>query len=216
MKKLAFVAFFFSSLSLAQHGAPDGTGQLLAGAPDDSGQLLAQLAKINSFSASYEQQVFDGQQELLRQGEGSLLLKKVSRFRFEGVEPEPVLLVSDGQSLWFYEESSERVAIYDAQAQVGQTAFALLTTADPMLWKQYQVIEQQEIFIIHPRDKNNPVQQLVLAFDDHGISEMTVIDINQQQSVFRFTDASLNPDIDDTYFVFDIPDGVDIDDQRQR
>lgn len=223
MKKLALVVLLFSNLSLAQQPASvdfaphlNQVQQQRLSAPDGSSELLAELAKIVSFSARYQQQVFDDQQQLLQQGQGSLLLKKVAQFRFEGEQPEPVLLVSDGSSLWFYNELLDQVSIYDAHAQVGQTAFALLTTTDPLLWQQYQVIAQQGVYIIHPLDSNNPVQQLMLAFNDNGISEMTVIDINQQQSVFRFTDAKLNPEIDDSQFEFTIPEGVDIDDQRQN
>lgn len=223
MKKLALIALLFSNLTLAQQAAPvefaphlKQLQQQRLSAADGSAELLAELARIDSFSARYQQQVFDAQQQLLQQGQGRLLLKKVAQFRFEGEEPEPVLLVSDGVNLWFYNELLEQVSIYDAKAQVGQTAFALLTTTDPELWQQYQVIEQQGMFIIHPLDSNNPVQQLMLAFDEHGISEMTVIDINQQQSVFRFTDARLNPKIADSQFQFTVPPGVDIDDQRQQ
>tara|TARA_R110002126_G_scaffold38993_12_gene116026 strand:+ start:1729 stop:2400 length:672 start_codon:yes stop_codon:yes gene_type:complete len=223
MKSFALAMMFVSSLALAQQPPAGNFAPHLAqaqqqrlSAPDASVSLLQQLATIDSFSADFQQQVFDDQQQLLQQGQGRLLLKKVARFRFEAVEPEPVLLVSDGDNLWFYNEILEQVSIYDAQAQVSQTAFALLTTTDQTLWQQYQVIEQQGIFIIHPLDSNNPVQQLTLAFNDTGISEMTVIDINQQQSVFRFSQAKLNPAIDDNQFDFSIPEGVDIDDQRQR
>ena len=226
MKKLALVsivAIVFSNLCLAQQSATvdfaphlKQAQQQRLSAADGSAELLVELAKISSFSARYQQQVFDEQQQLLQQGQGRLLLKKVAQFRFEGEEPEPVLLMSDGETLWFYNELLEQVSIYDAKAQVGQTAFALLTTTDPLLWQQYQVIARPDVFIIHPIDSNNPVQQLTLAFDKNGISEMTVIDINQQQSVFRFTDAQLNPDIADSQFTFTVPDSVDIDDQRQR
>ncbi|KKO50588.1 cell envelope biogenesis protein LolA [Arsukibacterium sp. MJ3] len=223
MKKLALVVMLFSSVAMAQNQASvdfaphlNQIQQQRLSAADGSPQLLAELTKIRSFSANYQQQVFDSEQQLLQQGQGTLLLKQVARFRFEGVEPEPVLLVSDGNQLWFYNELLEQVSIYDAEAQVGQTAFALLTSTDPQLWQQYQVIAQQQVFIIHPLDSNNSVQQLTLAFNDNGISEMSVIDINQQQSVFRFSDVKLNSDIPDSHFQFTIPAGVDIDDQRQR
>ena len=223
MKKLVLVAMLFSNLCLAQQAATVDFAPHLKqvqvqrlSAPDGSAELLAELAKISSFSARYQQQVFDEQQQLLQQGQGRLLLKKVAQFRFEGEEPEPVLLVSNGDNLWFYNELLEQVSVYDAKAQVGQTAFALLTTTDPLLWQQYQVIARPDVFLIHPIDSNTPVQQMSLAFDKNGISEMTVIDINQQQSVFRFTDARLNPEIADSQFRFTVPDGVDVDDQRQR
>lgn len=185
-------------------------------ADDASADLMAQLARVKSFSANYQQQVFDNQQQLLQQGQGKLLLQQGGYFRFESTEPEPALLVSNGQNLWFYNELLEQVSIYDAKSEVGQTPFALLTSADTALWQDYQVTLQQKKFYIHPLDTNNPVQQLVLQFTDDILQQMQVIDINQQQSVFMFSQAALNPELDKETFNFTVTPELDVDDQRQR
>lgn len=104
-------------------------------AEDASAELKQQLAKIRTFSAAYQQRVYDIQQQLLQQGQGMLALQQGARFRFESTEPEPSLLVSDGKTLWIFNELLEQVSIYDAQSEVGQTPFALLTSNDPVLWQ---------------------------------------------------------------------------------
>ncbi|MDP4944551.1 outer membrane lipoprotein chaperone LolA [Alishewanella sp. SMS8] len=183
---------------------------------DASQPLMQQLAKIKSFSADYQQRVYDIQQQLLQEGQGKLALKQHARFRFESETPEQSLLVSDGKTLWFYNELLEQVSIYDANSEVGQTPFALLTSTDKALWQQYQVTQQQQSFFIHPLDAGNPVQQLMLTFKDDQLVEMQVIDINQQQSVYLFSKIKVNSSIADKLFTFTVSKNLDVDDQRQR
>lgn len=185
-------------------------------AEDASTELMQQLALVKSFSAKYQQHVYDIQQQLLQEGEGTLALKQHARFRFESNTPEPSLLVSDGKTLWFYNELLEQVSIYDAESEVGQTPFALLTSANQALWQQYQVTKQAQSFFIHPLNADNPVQQLMLTFSENKLIEMQVIDINQQQSVYRFSDIKLNTRLMDTLFAFKVTNNLDVDDQRQR
>ena len=125
-------------------------------------------------------------------------------------------MVSDGSTLWFYNELLEQVSIYNAESEVGQTPFALLTSDDKTLWQQYQVTKQAQSFFIHPLSADNPVQQLMLTFSDNKLIEMQVIDINQQQSVYLFTDIKLNSRLADSLFGFKIASHLDVDDQRQR
>jgi len=183
---------------------------------DASAELMQQLAKVKSFSASYTQRVYDIQQQLLQEGQGKLALKQHARFRFESETPEPSLLVSDGTTLWFYNELLEQVSIYNAESEVGQTPFGLLTSADGALWQQYQVTKQAQSFFIHPLSADNPVQQLMLTFNADKLIEMQVIDINQQQSVYLFTDIKLNSRLADKLFSFEIGKNLDVDDQRQQ
>lgn len=185
-------------------------------AEDASLELMQQLAKIQTFAASYQQKVYDIQQQLLQQGTGTLALQQGARFRFEAMEPEPSLLVSDGHTLWVFNELLEQVSIYDAQSEVGQTPFALLTSKEPALWQQYRVTQQQQSFFIHPLSSDNPVQQLLLTFSEDRLIEMQVIDINQQQSVFVFQDIKLNQPLAATLFSFTLAEHLDVDDQRQR
>src|SRR5690606_7601848 len=91
---------------------------LLAQAQDAAQLLQRKLATIKTFSASFEQQVFDAEQHVLQQGKGQLLIKQPALFRFETTEPEPNLFIGDGQTLWFYNEMLEQLTVYDAAAEV--------------------------------------------------------------------------------------------------
>ncbi len=176
--------------------------------------LQHKLAAINSFKAAFTQQVIDGQQQLLQQGQGQLYLKQPALFRFETTEPEPNLFIGDGKTLWYYNELLEQLTIYDAEREVNRTPFVLLTSRDPALWTQYEVTQQQAEFVIRSLDKNATVQQLILAFDGNALSQMRVLDSNQQQSTFDFISVQLNIPVDDGLFRFEAGPDTEIDDQR--
>jgi outer membrane lipoprotein carrier protein len=178
--------------------------------------LQRKLATIKSFSAGFEQQVFDEQQQLLQQGKGELMLKQPALFRFETTEPEPNLFIGDGSSLWFYNEPLEQLTIYDAANEVNRTPFVLLTSTKAELWAQYDVSLQGEQFVIRSKAADSPVVQLTLSFSGAALSKMQVLDMNRQTSEFNFTLVQLNIALDDELFRFEPPAGTDIDDQRQR
>lgn len=178
--------------------------------------LQRKLAAIKSFSASFDQQVFDAQQKILQQGKGELMIKQPALFRFETTEPEPNLFIGDGQSLWFYNAVLEQLTIYDAANEVNRTPFVLLTSTKAELWAQYDVSQQGEQFIIRSKDADSPVKQLTLSFSAGALASMTVLDINQQRSEFNFNLVQLNIPLDNSLFHFDPPAQTDIDDQRAR
>lgn len=202
----------FSSLFLA--GSLLSAAVVQASTPQQA--LQQKLSAISTFSASFNQQVTDQQQQILQQGKGRLLLKQPALFRFETTEPEVNLFIGDGKSLWYYNELLEQLTIYDAATEVNRTPFVLLTSKDPALWAEYDVEQQNQQFIIRSKDSNSPVQRLTLRFDGDALSQMQVLDMNQQQSQFEFVSVQLNVPLDDELFRFDSTDNIDVDDQRQR
>lgn len=189
---------------------------LLAQAQDAAQLLQRKLATIKTFSASFEQQVFDAGQQVLQQGKGQLLIKQPALFRFETTEPEPNLFIGDGQTLWFYNEMLEQLTVYDAAAEVNRTPFVLLTSTKAELWAQYNVTWDAEQFVISAKDPDSMVKQLILRFSGDALANMQVVDINAQRSEFNFTTVQLNIALADSLFSFEPPAGTDIDDQRQR
>lgn len=179
-------------------------------------QLQRKLATIKTFSASFEQQVTNAQNQLVHESKGQLMMKQPDRFRFEVTEPEPNLFIGDATAIWFYNEPLEQLTIYDAQSEVNRTPFALLTSTKAELWQQYDVTLQGELFVISSKSSESPVKQLTLSFSGPSLSKMKVLDINQQLSEFNFTLVQLNIDLEDSLFRFVPPEHTDIDDQRQR
>jgi outer membrane lipoprotein carrier protein len=183
--------------------------------PEASDALRQQLNRIEHYHASFQQQVFDMQQELVQEGEGELWLLQPGKFRYAMQTPEPILFVGDGTTLWFYNELLEQVTLFDAKEELQRTPFALLMSDDHDLWQHYRIETTEQGYRIMALDLSSPVQQLQLVFADDVLSEMQVQDLNGQSSLFRF-DVN-NTDISaftSELFQFVPPADVDIDDQR--
>jgi outer membrane lipoprotein carrier protein len=180
-------------------------------------QLKYKLAGLNSFQASFQQQVVDAQNKVVQaDGEGVLTLQQPANFRFEVLTPSPNLLVGDGKTLWHYDQELEQVNIYNANKEVGLTPFALLTSTDAALWAQYDVTGERDNFVITPKDKNNAVQALTLVFSGIGLAKMEVKNSEGQTSQFEFITSQNNVAIDPTLFKFTPPANVEVDDQRNK
>lgn len=178
-------------------------------------QLKYKLARLNTFQASFQSQVIDGNKKSVgRTGEGTLLLKQPSLFRFETQAPSRTVLVGDGTTLWNYDLDMEQVNIYDARKEVSQTPFVLLTSTDKALWAQYDVTAKGEDFVITPKAADNPVKSLQLSFSGTGLSQMVVHNSDGQIGTFDFITSQVNGPVDANEFKFTPPAGVEVDDQR--
>ncbi len=65
-------------------------------------------AKVNSFHASFSQTVTSADGAAGATGEGELWVKRPNLFNWHMTSPDESVLVSDGQTLWFYNRSSSR------------------------------------------------------------------------------------------------------------
>jgi outer membrane lipoprotein carrier protein len=199
-----------------------GFGLFMISAVAQAAQTQAELLKyklagLNSFQASFQQQVIDAQNKVVQaDGEGVLTIQQPANFRFEVLTPAPNLLVGDGKNLWHYDQELEQVNIYNANKEVGLTPFALLTSTDAALWAQYEVTGKHDYFVITPKDKNNAVQALILTFSGVGLAKMEVKNSEGQTSQFEFITSQNNVELDATLFKFTPPANVEVDDQRNK
>ena len=177
--------------------------------------LKNKLARLYSYQASFQQTVVDANnQPVQQQGEGVLSLKQPSLFRFETLSPEPNLFIGDGKTLSHYNELLAQVSLYDAKKEVNRTPFVLLTSNDASLWAQFDVSGEGQQFVITPKDKDNPVRQLVLTFAGVGLSHMAVLDNNGQRTDFEFLAIQNNINLDSELFKFVAPEGTEVEDLR--
>ncbi|MBU1437260.1 MAG: outer membrane lipoprotein chaperone LolA [Gammaproteobacteria bacterium] len=186
-------------------------------AAEQADALKNKLARLYSYQASFVQTVVDAKNQPVQEaGEGMLTLKQPSLFRFETLSPEPNLFIGDGKTLWHYNELLEQVSLYDAKKEVNQTPFVLLTSNDASLWQQYDVSGEGQQYIITPKNKDNPVRQLTLTFAGVGLSHMAVLDNNGQRSDFEFLAIQNNVELEANLFKFVTPEGVDVEDLRNK
>lgn len=178
-------------------------------------QLRALLTNYDGFSASFAQRVTDSENNLVHQGEGKLVFKQPGKFRWQVSEPDQQLLLSNGETLWWYNPFLEQVSIYDAERAVATTPFALLVSNQDSTWNNFNIAKVDTGFVITPKDiDNSQVQELAVYFDKEVLNKIVITDRTQQVSAYNLSEQAFDKSVA-RQFNFVIPADVEIDDQRE-
>jgi outer membrane lipoprotein carrier protein len=203
--------------------------------------LRARLAKLSFFSANFTQEVVSEAGELLEKSSGNLAISKPNLANWHTLEPDELAIVSDGRDVWFYNPWIEQVSVYSLSAAIAKTPILLLTSKDESLWQQYtvskemvskemgspesitedKVNQQSDIFVITAKDPNSQIKSLTLVFSaknqqEQGseLSQFSFLDATGQVSHIKLSNVNVQKAAGSSLFIFELPEGVQIDDQR--
>jgi outer membrane lipoprotein carrier protein len=181
-------------------------------APKD--ELSQRLQMNDGFSADFSQQLISPEGEVVMEGQGNVEIARPSLFRWTTTAPDENVLVSDGKSLWYYSPFIEQVSIYWQEQATEQTPFVLLTRNRASDWDNYKVEQQGNTFTLTPTAADTNQGQFKLKIDSKGkVEGFSVVEQDGQQSNFTFNNVKLTKPSADR-FTFAIPQGVEVDDQR--
>jgi outer membrane lipoprotein carrier protein len=212
----------FAGQSLASD-AVQVFSQPVATTTDAVMNLKQQLGRIDSFSANFVQLTQDGLGNTLQEIKGFMQVAKPGKLRWktEGIYEQ--LVVSDGQSLWIYDEDLEQVSIKDMNNRLSETPALLLSGNVSAIGDDFiitQVPSDHSImFILQPKDSSQLFDSLELDFNkldpQQPLTQMIIRDASGQVTDISFTNVINNPTLSDDIFSFDIPAGIDVIDGRQ-
>ncbi|EGA63866.1 outer membrane lipoprotein chaperone LolA [Vibrio brasiliensis] len=181
-------------------------------APKD--ELSQRLQMNDGFSADFSQQLISPEGDVVMEGQGNVEIARPSLFRWTTTAPDENVLVSDGKSLWYYSPFIEQVSIYWQEQATEQTPFVLLTRNRASDWDNYKVEQQGNTFTLTPTAADTNQGQFKLKIDSKGkVEGFSVVEQDGQQSNFTFNNVKLTKPSADR-FTFAIPQGVEVDDQR--
>lgn len=185
---------------------------------DDQNYLFRFLENMQTLEASFKQTLLDDQGVELESSTGVVFLHRPDKFRWDYKHPYQQMIVSNGESLWFYDEDLEQVTIREVSPSIGNTPAAILSS--------YQDIEEQFIIIdmgniegfnwieLTPRDIDSQYDSIRLGFDKNKLGMMVMFDNLEQVTRVDFTEQVINKALDDDTFNFELPRGIDVIDDR--
>ncbi|EFE93565.1 outer membrane lipoprotein chaperone LolA [Serratia odorifera] len=182
---------------------------------DAAQDLQTRLAKVNSFHASFTQTVTGGDGSAVQQGEGELWVKRPNLFNWHMTSPDESVLVSDGETLWFYNPFVEQVTATWLKSATGNTPFMLITRNSPSDWKQYNIKQKGDDFELTPKSSSGNLKQFAISVTNSGtIKSFAAVEQDGQRSAYALK-SQQNTTVDAGKFKFTPPKGVTLDDQRQ-
>jgi outer membrane lipoprotein carrier protein len=176
--------------------------------------LKLRLAQLKTFQANFSQKVTDAQNTLLQEGQGNIVLQYPNQLYWRLNTPNENVLVADGLTLWQLDPFMEQVVAVNQKAAIDNNPLILLTNPDDKAWRDYNISEKDNQFVITPKSPQGEIDKLVLFFDGANLVAMQIIDGQQQVSDLRFSAIKQNQTVDKAIFMFVIPDGFELDDQR--
>ncbi len=177
--------------------------------------LLAKLNNIKHFSAKFSQQVVDADGNPLQNGAGTLVVSKPNLVHWQTTEPDESLIVSDGETLWFYDPFVEQATAYALESAIANTPILLLTSQDESMWQNYRISKINEVtFIVHALDSNSQVKTLELSFEQDKLAGFVILDASGQLSRFALSGSDFSSEPKKELFEFTLPPGAYLDDQR--
>ena len=167
-----------------------------------------------TLQADFDQQVLDGNRQLLQSSQGHMWINRPGRFRWDYETPYRQQLVADGERLWSYDEDLEQVTVQPA-AEVLTATPAVLLSGDKPLESLFSIEEtsatagEQRVTLIPKSDDSN-ITQLHVHFSGKLLTRIDAEDSFGNTTLFSFTRLERNPELDEKLFTFTPPAGADV------
>lgn len=190
------------------------TTQVAAADDDILDRLRAFTMELKSFTADFEQSLYNDDSELLKNDVGKLLLKRPGKFiwRYDGADGQE--FISDGKSLWMFDKELEQVTVNALDDRLGGTPLVLLMGGVP-LEDQFAVTPLGESDGIDwvelvPKDNSTDFESLFIGLNGKGLAAMELRDNLGQATQIQFKNFKPGAELDDKQFNFVAPKGVDV------
>jgi outer membrane lipoprotein carrier protein len=177
-------------------------------------QLKNFLATTKTLTANFKQVVYDETGKVKQTSFGVFNLSRPGKFRWDYQKPFLQEIVSNSGKVWFYDADLEQVTIKKLDKSMGSTP-ALLLTGDVEIEKEFTMEKQgtedeMQWIKLLPKNADSSFKYVLIGLNDGVLGGMELSDNFGQLTRIYFSEVVLNPQIKADEFVFNIPKGVDV------
>lgn len=201
---LRSAALLLVSLPMIAAQAPDATALE---------RLTQYLGGLSSLRADFRQSVADSRGQIIEQSEGTMVLARPGRFRWDYRRPEQSI-ICDGVSVWLYDVELQQVTVKAADTALTGSP-AMLLSGDGDIAAEFSVADagradELSWSVLTPRRADADFREVRLGFDRGVLRRMILLDRLGQSTELDFTRIERNPRLDRSLFNFEPPPGVDV------
>ncbi len=188
-------------------------------APAADNLLKTFLTDLDTFTAEFEQTLFNEAAEELESSAGVVTLMRPGKFHWVYTRPYSQYLISDGNQLWIYDEDLEQVSVSAISDAIEKSPASVLA-GDTDLEDNYIITDLGnmdgadwvELASADPESQYNSIR---LGFNGEELSGMILFDNLGQTTRILFKNGKRNDSVDVSMFDFTPPEGVDVIDNRE-
>lgn len=188
--------------------------------PAQDQKLQLFLEGLQSFSATFEQTLFNEYDEPLENSGGTVYLQRPGKFHWVYTTPYSQYLISDGKDLWIYDEDLAQVTVSAISESIEKSPASILAgdsgLADEYIINDLGHLDGADWIELAPPDQESQYQSIRLGFNGDQLIGMVLFDNLGQTTRIVFKDGQRNPQVDPALFQFVPPEGVDVIDNRPQ
>ena len=204
LKKIIVFLFLLSVSSLSSAESPD--------------PLQTFLHDFKTLKANFTQTLLNENGEPLEKTTGVLYLKQPGKFHWSYKKPYVQQIISNGESLWIYDEDLEQVTIRNLGNSIEQTPAGIILGQSKLDKHFVQMdlgnIEGYDWVELTPRNPEAQYKDIRIGFDKNKLGMMIIDDNLGQTTRIDFKNVEKNSKLSAKLFSFEIPNDVDVIDER--
>lgn len=188
-----------------------------AGSQDDP--LQAFLKNLESLEVSFVQILMNENGEQLEKTEGILYLKPPEKFFWHYQNPYSQKIISNGSILWIFDEDLEQVTVKNIDNKIQETPAGIIlgnkSIQEHFVQVNMGVIDGYNWMELTPKNLEAQYKNIKMGFDGDKLGMMIITDNLEQTTRIDFANFKKNISLSPHIFNFEIPNNVDIFDQRK-
>ncbi len=207
----ALVVFGLSGVAIGS-GSPTGE-QVLA-------EIQRRYQTTHDLEASFVQEYAGKVMSKVQRSEGKVYFKKKGMMRWDYKSPNQKL-ISNGQTLWFFQPDDHQVFVSEVSKVVGERTPLAFLAGEGDLRREFDLNQFNEsvfageshwVLELIPKEPSATLAKLVLTVDkkNHYVQQAEVVDGLGNVTRTRFFNIRTNLSLPDSLFQFTVPPGVEV------
>ncbi|MBI5676790.1 MAG: outer membrane lipoprotein chaperone LolA [Nitrospirae bacterium] len=185
---------------------------------DTVNRIEKKYGEIHDMQGAFTQTSYLKDLERTEKYSGSFSIKKPSMFRWKYALPRNEEVIISGTEIWIY-KASEKQALKSKfnKSAYSQLPIAMLESLEKMKADYEIKTAGESVLELVPKGEMGFVKkiQLEIASSEFPIKTLTIFDMYGNTIILKLKDVKINPGLDDSLFVFKIPQGVEVHDFSQ-
>lgn len=181
-------------------------------------EVEAKYAKSNTIEAQFTQVTHSASMGTTKTTSGILMVKRPNKVRWETLKPDKSLLVSDGRKFWFYTppfDESEKGQVIERKSTDVQSKLAQALLSGSFSAARDMKVQKVRaaVFSLTPKPGTAGTVQKATIEIDPASKTIKRVELEHQdgnRAEITLSEIVLGKEMDERYFIFDIPPGTDV------
>lgn len=175
------------------------------------------FGSVQTYTARFQQVVLDEGLNPIEESSGLMQIARPGRFRWDYEPPNEQRIISDGKKVWLYDIELEQITVRLQEQSLGKTPASLLAGGSDFK-SSYEIQDLGQSGVLAwvrmtPKDEESGFSDMRIGFEKGELRIMELVDGLGQTTRITLSNSLENQNIDNSRFVLQPPDGVDVIDE---